>query len=69
MAAIIRQEGITDVEPAAFDLWWRATGGSMRRLLRAIDLLKAKHAGKRITEKTVESVAGFLWGMNIARAA
>jgi hypothetical protein len=41
----------------------------MRRLLRAIDLLKAKHAGKRVTEKTVESVAGFLWGMQIARAA
>jgi len=35
----------------------------------AIDLLKAKHAGKRVTEKTVESVAGFLWGMKIARAA
>jgi DNA transposition AAA+ family ATPase len=69
MAAIVKQEGITDLEPAAFDLWWQATGGSMRRLLRAIDLLKAKHSGKRITEKTVESVAGFLWGMNIARAA
>jgi DNA transposition AAA+ family ATPase len=69
MAAIVKQEGIADVDPAAFDLWWQATGGSMRRLLRAIDLLKAKHAGKRITEKTVESVAGFLWGMQIARAA
>ena len=69
MAAIVKQEGITEVDPAAFELWWQATGGSMRRLLRAIDLLKAKHAGKRVTEKTVESVAGFLWGMQIARAA
>jgi len=69
MAAIVKQEGITDVDPEAFDLWWGATGGSMRRLLRAIDLLKAKHAGKRVTEKTVESVAGFLWGMKISRAA
>ena len=25
--------------------------------------------GKWVTEKTVESVAGFLWGMKIARAA
>jgi DNA transposition AAA+ family ATPase len=69
MAAIVKQEGITDVDPEAFDLWWQASGGSVRRLLRAIDLLKAKHAGKRVTEKTVESVAGFLWGMKIARAA
>jgi DNA transposition AAA+ family ATPase len=69
MAAIVKQEGITEVDAAAFELWWMATGGSMRRLLRAIDLLKAKHAGKPVTEKTVESVAGFLWGMKIARAA
>jgi len=69
MCAIVKQEGIADVDPEAFDLWWQATGGSMRRLLRAIDLLKAKHAGKRVTTKTVESVAGFLWGMRIARAA
>jgi len=68
-AAIVKQEGITDVDQEAFDLWWQATGGSMRRLLRAVDLLKAKHAGKRVTEKTVESVAGFLWGMKIAKAA
>jgi hypothetical protein len=64
-ASIVKQEGITDVDPEALDLWWHATGGSMRRLLRAIDLLKAKHAGKRVTEKTVASVAGFLWGMQI----
>lgn len=69
MAAIVKQEGITEVDPSAFELWWQATGGSMRRLLRAIDLLKAKHAGKRVTEKTVESVAGFLWGMKITRVA
>jgi hypothetical protein len=67
--AIVKQEGITDVDPEALDLWWRASGGSIRRVLRAIDLLKAKHAGKRITEKTVESVAGFLWGMQVASRA
>ena len=68
MAAIVKQEGITDVDESAFDLWWRATAGSMRRLMRAIDLLRSKHAGKRITEKTVAGVAGHLWGMNLATA-
>lgn len=65
MAAIVKQEGIDDVEGAAFDLWWKATGGSMRRLMRSIDLLKARHAGKRVTEKTIVGVAGHLWGMAI----
>ena len=66
MAAIVRQEGITDIDEEAFDLWWKATGGSMRRLMRALDLLKAKHAGRRITEKTIAGVAGHLWGMTIS---
>jgi len=65
MAAIVKQEGFTDIEESAFDLWWKATGGSMRRLMRALDLLKARHAGKRITEKTVAGIAGHLWGMSI----
>ena len=69
MAAIVKQEGISDVEDAAFDLWWKTTGGSMRRLMRSIDLLKARHAGKRVTEKTLNGVAGMLWGMNIGSAA
>lgn len=63
MAAIVKQEGFTDVDEEAFDLWWKATGGSMRRLMRAIDLLKSKHGGKRITEKTVTGIAGHLWGV------
>jgi len=65
MAAIVKQEGIEEVDEAAFDLWWRSTGGSMRRLMRAVDLLRAKHAGKRITEKTIAGMAGFLWGMPV----
>jgi hypothetical protein len=70
MASIVKQEGVADVDAEAFDLWWQATGGSMRRLLRAIDLLKAKHAGKPVTTKTIEGLAGFLWGMQqIARVA
>jgi DNA transposition AAA+ family ATPase len=69
MAAICKQEGITDVEDAAFDLWWKTTGGSMRRLMRSIDLLKAKHAGKRVTEKTLSGVGSMLWGMSLGSAA
>ena len=65
MAAIVKQEGIEDIEEAAFDLWWRSTGGSMRRLMRAVDLLKAKHQGKRITEKTIATMAGYLWGLPV----
>jgi DNA transposition AAA+ family ATPase len=65
MAAIAKQEGFTDVDEDAFDLWWRATGGSMRRLMAALDLLRAKHQGKRVTEKTIAGVAGHLWGMSV----
>jgi DNA transposition AAA+ family ATPase len=65
MAEIVKLEGITEVDESAFDLWAKATAGSMRRLMRAIDLLKSKHAGKRVTEKTIAGVAGCLWGMTI----
>jgi len=61
MAAVVKQENIGDVEEAAFELWWRSTGGSMRRLMKAVDLLRAKYAGQRITEKTIATMAGFLW--------
>jgi hypothetical protein len=65
MAAVVKQEGVTDVDDAAFDLWFKAIGGSFRRLARSLDLLKAKHAGRRVTEKTILGVAGQLWGMNV----
>jgi DNA transposition AAA+ family ATPase len=63
MASVIKQEGVTDVEDAAFDLWYRATQGSMRRLMRSMDLIKSKHAGRRVTGKTITGVAGHLFGM------
>ena len=69
MAAIVKQEGFAEVDEAAFDLWVKATAGSMRRLMRAIDLLKARHAGKRVTEKTIAGVAGHLWGLNLEAAS
>lgn len=65
MAAIVKREGILDIEEPAFEMWWRAVAGSMRRLMRGIDLLRAKHAGKRITEKTIASMAAYLWGMQV----
>lgn len=66
MVAIIKQEGITGVEPEAMELWWRATGGSMRRLAAAVDMIRAKHSGRAVTEKTIAGVAGHLWGMTLA---
>ena len=65
MAAIVKDEGFTEVDEAPFDLWHRAAAGSMRRLMRSLDLLKARHKGKRISEKTIAGVAGMLWGMSI----
>jgi DNA transposition AAA+ family ATPase len=65
MSQIVKAEGFTDIDEAAFDLWYRSTAGSMRRLMRALDLLKAKHAGKRINEKTIAGVASHLWGMSL----
>jgi hypothetical protein len=65
-AAIVKAEGLTDVDEDAFALLWKATRGSMRRLMRSLDLLKSKHAGKRITERTVAGVAGHLWGTGVA---
>ena len=65
MASIIKQEGISEIDDPAFALWYQATAGSMRRLMRSLELLQAKHAGKRITEKTIAGVAAHLWGMNV----
>jgi len=62
---IIRAEGIGEVDEGALELWCRATGGSMRRLMAAVDLIKARHQGKRVTEKTIAGVAGHLWGMRL----
>jgi len=69
MLGIVKGEGLTEVDDAAMDLWWRSVRGSMRRLMGAIDLLKAKHAPKRVTERTIASLATSLWGMNIARGS
>ena len=64
-AAILRQEGIAQIDESAFDLLYRATGGSMRRLMAVTDLLATKHGGKPITEKTIEGVAANLWGLQL----
>jgi len=49
MAAIVKQEGITDLTDEAFALWWRSCRGSMRRLMVSLDLLKTKHEGNADT--------------------
>lgn len=60
MAAILKQEGIDDVTDAAFALWFDAVQGSMRWLMKTVRLIQAKHKGKRVTERTVEGVCGFV---------
>lgn len=65
MTAIIKQEGVKEVDDSGFDLWWKATGGSMRRLMKSIELVREKHGERRVTEKTVAGVAGHLWGMAV----
>jgi hypothetical protein len=60
-AAILKAEGIVDIDDAAFDVFWRETGGSFRRLMRATRLLQEKHSGKKVTAKTVVGVARHLW--------
>jgi len=67
MAYVVRQEGISEVDDEAFTLWHKAVGGSMRTLLASIDLIRSKHAGRKVTEKTIAGVAGFLWGMKTGR--
>lgn len=64
-SAIIRQEGITDIDPTAIDLLVRMTRGSMRRLMAVTDLLVTKHKDKRVTTVTVEQVSENLWGMQM----
>ncbi len=64
MAAIIKSEGLT-VNDAAFELWYRAVGGSMRWLMESIDLLVARHKGKSIGERTIAGVCGRLMGIKI----
>jgi DNA transposition AAA+ family ATPase len=68
-AAILKHEGIAEMDEGAFDLCLRTIGGSMRRLMRMIDLMKLKHSGKPVTEKTLQGVAAHLWGLNTERAA
>lgn len=64
-AAILRQEGIKDIDDDAFDLLFRSVNGSMRRLMAITDLLVTKHAGKPVTERTIVGLAQNLWGLEL----
>ncbi|MCX7015289.1 MAG: hypothetical protein NTW86_22500, partial [Candidatus Sumerlaeota bacterium] len=63
VAGILKAEGVADVDEGAFDCWARLVNGSMRRLMSSIDLIRSKHAGRRVTEKTVMMMASHLWGV------
>jgi hypothetical protein len=65
MAAVLKAEGLTSVDEDAFRLWFRAVGGSMRRLMASIDLVQSKHSGKAVTTKTLVGVAAHLWGLDL----
>ena len=58
MADIVKQEGL-EVSPEVLDAWWKATRGSMRRLLA----IRAAHSGRELKVKTITGVAEHLWGM------
>jgi DNA transposition AAA+ family ATPase len=62
---ILKAEGVKDIDEGAFSVLYKATGGSMRRLMAVSNLLVTKHAGKQVTEKTMKQVAASLWGLNI----
>jgi DNA transposition AAA+ family ATPase len=62
-AAILRQEGVKQIDDAAFDLLYRSAGGSMRRLMAVTDLLVTRHKDKPVTEKTIEGIAANMWGL------
>jgi DNA transposition AAA+ family ATPase len=68
-ADIVRKEGVSLSDDEAFGLLWKMTAGSMRRLMAVTDLLTSKHQGKPVTTKTVEGVAGMLWGLSAREAA
>jgi DNA transposition AAA+ family ATPase len=64
MAAILKQEGIGELDDDAFRFWWQSVNGSIRRLMWSVALLKERHHGK-ITKKTLQGVAASLWGMQV----
>ena len=65
MAAILKQEGITSIDDEAAAVWFQAIGGSMRWLMEGIDLLKARHGSKRVTERTIAGILRTLIGLSI----
>ena len=65
MAAILQSEGITNIDDEAASVWFQAIGGSMRLFMEGVDLLKSKHGGKRVTERTVSGMLRALMGVSV----
>lgn len=63
MAAVLRGEGITEIDEDAQRLLWEMSRGSMRRVMAAVELLQRRHQGKRVAAKNVSQMAEMLWGM------
>lgn len=71
-AAVLKREGVGDLDAETVALLHEAVGGSMRYLLEAIDLIASRHKGKKVGVKTVVSVCRRLMGIRArveARAA
>jgi type II secretory pathway predicted ATPase ExeA len=71
VAAILKKEGIAGLDDDTFALLYQAVGGSMRRLMASVDMLRARHVakGRAVNTETIEGIAAHLWGMAIGRAA
>lgn len=65
MAAIVKAEGVGEVDGDALDLWFRAVNGSMRYLIETCDMLVSRHQGKRVTERTIADVCKRLLGLPV----
>lgn len=55
LRAIAQAEGV-EIDEATAQTWSTLAGGSMRRFLETLELLKAAHGGRAVTPKTVEGL-------------
>jgi type II secretory pathway predicted ATPase ExeA len=67
MADILKREGVEGIAEDVAAEWYRAVGGSMRRLMASLDLVKTKHVarGRTVNHETLQGIAANLWGMSV----
>lgn len=68
MARILKKEGFENLSEETFRLWHRSVGGSMRRLMASVDLVRTRHVakGRAVTPAALAGVSAYLWGMEVA---